>query len=59
MTRGGLWASPRIRPAVDVSMVSSKEGIRPCAYHVERDDILEGDIARLVSSHKTFVDVFW
>ena len=45
MTRGGLWASPRIRPAVDVSMVSSKEDIRPRAYHVERDDILEGDIA--------------
>ena len=46
MTRGGLWASPRIRPGVGVSMVfGRREGIMLCAYHVERDDIPEGDIA--------------
>jgi hypothetical protein len=45
MTRGGLWASPRIRPGVDVSIVSREVGIRLCTYHVERDNVLERDIA--------------
>jgi hypothetical protein len=45
MTRGGLWASPRIRPGVDVSIVSSQKGFGLYAHHVECDNILEGDVA--------------
>jgi hypothetical protein len=45
MTRGGLWASRRIRPDVEVSMISYEVSKAVYAYHVECDDILEGDLA--------------
>jgi hypothetical protein len=42
MTPGGLWASRRIH----------------VPYHVESDDIFEGDLACLEPSHEVSVDTF-